>query len=60
MAGCYGDHDFDRHFERQLNEYLTEDEIYCNDCEWTGDEDDLLTNDGDVYYCPICESTDIS
>ena len=63
MAGCYGNHPFDRHFERLLDEYLDQwddpiYELYCLSCgyETTSEEIEPDSSTG-VFICPKCEDT---
>ena len=33
---------------------------HCNDCNWKGNPDELLSDSWEHYrYCPVCESDDI-
>ncbi len=58
MAGCFGNHPFDRAMEQQLNQYLDsmDDEgCYCYSCEECIPDDDLVWYN-DTPVCPHCES----
>jgi len=54
MAGCYGNHIFDRIMEQQLNRHLDYlDDMQCPKCEAEFDEDDFDW-DEDTFVCPEC------
>ena len=50
MAGCFGNHPYDRYLERQLDEWLdSQEEGFCPNC-----EADLTELEEDDIYCPEC------
>jgi hypothetical protein len=55
MAGCYGSHPFDRHFERELDRWLDSQDYYtCDKCEWSGRDRDIEENEEGNIICPGC------
>lgn len=57
MAGCYGNHPFDRAMEYQLNQYLDNlDVISCINCEYLSNNENewVYIEEEDYVLCPKC------
>ena len=54
LIGCFGNHPFDRHMERELERYLEgTEEIQCPECGYVCEKWEVEENDG---RCPECET----
>jgi formylmethanofuran dehydrogenase subunit E len=55
MAGCYGSHPFDRHFEQELDRHLDYLDSYsCDKCGWEGRDRELKEDENGDMICPGC------
>jgi uncharacterized paraquat-inducible protein A len=55
MAGCFGNHPFDRAMERQLFDWLdSQDTVICPNCGFEICIDDF--EDDEDIVCPKCET----
>ena len=54
MAGCYGSDSFDRHFERELDEYLGSQENEEFICEKCGSSDTVFNDSTNLIRCNNC------
>jgi len=62
MAGCFGNHPFDRAMEQQLMRHLKEEsKYYCIECNYEHKEEDLEIEDNEdetieYFICQRCDA----